>query len=84
MEAITPPQSYDTLQSIKARKAQLRKQIRKDSDEINRLRKSLFEKPVPLKGNFKLQSLMSTSAGVLDGALLVWKLYRKFKKKKRR
>lgn len=80
---IPPSQTYNTLQAIKKRKAQLRKQIRKDSEEINRLRKNLFEKPVPLKGNYRLQSLMTTGAGVLDGALLIWKLYRKFKKKKR-
>jgi hypothetical protein len=27
-----------------------------------------------------VQGLMTTSAGVFDGLLLVWKLYRKFKK----
>ncbi len=76
--------TYDTLRAISDRKAQLLKEIRKDSKQINTLRQQLFSKPTALthsrKRKMGLQSMMSTGAGVLDGLILVWKLYRKFKK----
>lgn len=75
--------SYDTLRSIADRKAQLLKDIRKDSDQIMKLRRQLFAKPTALTSKRKgarMQGLMTTGAGVLDGLILVWKLYRKFKK----
>ena len=75
--------SYDTLRSIADRKAQLLKDIRKDSDQINKLRQQLFSKPkMPAKrSGFMPSKLMGTGASVLDGLLLAWKLYRKFKRK---
>ena len=63
--------------------AQLLKEIRKDSDQINKLRQQLFSKPkMPAKrSGFMPSKLMGTGASVLDGLLLAWKLYRKFKRK---
>ena len=76
--------AYTTLRSIEERKLQLLKEIRKDNQQINKLRKQLFAKPTALttrRGRkMNVQGLMATSAGVFDGLLLVWKLYRKFKK----
>ena len=76
--------TYTTLRSIEERKLQLLKEIRKDNHQINKLRKQLFAKPTALtmrRGKkMSMQGLMTTSAGVFDGLLLVWKLYRKFKK----
>ena len=76
--------AYTTLRSIEERKLQLLKEIRKDNQQINKLRKQLFAKPTALttrRGRkMSVQGLMATSAGVFDGLLLVWKLYRKFKK----
>lgn len=74
---------YTTLRSIEERKMQLLKEIRKDNDKMNKLRKDLFAKPTALttkRGKLNVQGLMSTGAGVFDGLLLAWKLYRKFKK----
>lgn len=76
-------QVYTTLRSIEERKKQLLKEIRKDNHQINKLRKQLFAKPTALtsrKNRMSVQGLMSTGAGVFDGLLLAWKLYRKFKK----
>jgi uncharacterized protein YlxW (UPF0749 family) len=76
-------QIYTTLRSIEERKLQLLKEIRKDNNQINKLRKQLFAKPTALTGRknrMSMQGLMSTGAGVFDGLLLAWKLYRKFKK----
>ena len=75
--------TYTTLRSIEERKLQLLKEIRKDSDKMNKLRKQLFTKPEALttrRGKLNMHELMSTGAGVFDGLLLAWKLYRKFKK----
>lgn len=76
-------QVYTTLRSIEERKMQLLKEIRKDNNQINKLRKQLFAKPTALtsrKNRMSVQGLMSTGAGVFDGLLLAWKLYRKYKK----
>ena len=76
-------QVYTTLRSIEERKMQLLKEIRKDNNQINKLRKQLFAKPTALtsrKNRMSVQGLMNTGAGVFDGLLLAWKLYRKFKK----
>ena len=43
-ELINGP-TYTTLRSIEDRKAQLLKEIRKDSVQMNKLRQQLFEKP---------------------------------------
>lgn len=32
------------------------------------------------KKGFKLSSLLSSSVGIIDGALFAWKIYRKFKR----
>ena len=80
---LTNGPAYTTLRSIEDRKAQLLKEIRKDSVQMNKLRQQLFEKPkLPSKKNgFMPSRLVSSGASVLDGLLLAWKLYRKFKKK---
>ncbi len=71
---------YTTLRAIEDRKLQLLREIRKDNEKINKLRRQLFAKPEPLKKGHRMQALMTTGAGMLDGALLAWKLYRKFRK----
>ncbi len=76
--------TYSTLQSIQDRKLQLRKEIRRDNDQINKLSKQLFAKPAPLmtkRGKLNVNGLMATGAGVFDSVLLIWKLYRKFKRR---
>ncbi|MBO5625648.1 MAG: hypothetical protein J5953_07650 [Prevotella sp.] len=80
---LTNGPTYTTLRSIEERKAQLLKEIRKDSLQMNKLRQQLFEKPkLPTKkSGFMPSKLVSNGASVLDGLLLAWKLYRKFKKK---
>ena len=80
MQNLSP---YKTLESIQDRKLQLRKEIRRDNNQINKLTKQLFAKPEPLmtkRGKLNINSLMATGAGVFDSVLLVWKLYRKFKR----
>lgn len=81
-EDTTNDYSYNTLRAIEARKAQLRKEIRRDSDQMAKLRRHLFSKPTATskKSAFMPSTLVNKGASVLDGLLLAWKLYRKFKK----
>lgn len=82
----TAATSCKTLAQIRARKEELRAGIQKDTTEIQKQWDSLFHQqpdtllPSPTQ---KLMKVMNTSAGVFDGLLLGWKLYRKYSKKRR-
>ena len=73
-------ETYNTLHEIRLRKEAILTEIRMDNQQMNVLWKDLFRKPEPKKKGFSLTSLMSAGAGVADGFMLAWKLYRKFKK----
>ncbi|GAB6981800.1 hypothetical protein [Prevotella dentasini] len=70
---------YHTLSEIRLRKAQLLNDITKDSNKMTALWNGVFHKPkenaTPTQ---RFSGMMSTGAGVLDGLILGWKLYRKF------
>lgn len=72
--------AYNTLQEIRLRKQVLLSEIRRNNQQINILWKNMFRKPEPKKKGLTLASLMTTGAGLADGFMLAWKLYRKFKK----
>ena len=83
---ITTPSAYKSLEEIRARKDSLKKEIRKDDQQIRTHWNSLFHRPEALgvmTPTKRITGLMSTGAGVLDGIILGWKLYRKFKGNKR-
>lgn len=76
--------SYNSINDIRLRKEMLRNDILKDNQKIEKLWKSLFtpseafsRKATPAQ---RFSGLLNTSAGILDGLILGWKLYRKFKK----
>ena len=75
---------YHSIDEIRARKALLQKDIKTDEEKIDEKWHSLFKKPQALSKaatpSQRITSIVNSSAGVLDGLLLVWKLYRKFKK----
>ncbi len=79
---------YNSLSDIRLKKELLRKDIEADDAKIKTLWGTLFTKPDVLSSNAstskRLNSLLHVGAGALDGALLAWKLYRKFKPRKRR
>lgn len=83
-ESYSKPATYSTLEEIRMRKALLLKDIQKDSERIDLQWHSLFRKPQGLSKTAtpskRIGSFMNMGAGFLDGALLAWKLYRKFKK----
>jgi len=76
---------YRSLQEIRDRKDALLNEIRKDDQQMRTHWNSLFHKPsnqLVSTPSRKLNTLMTTGAGVLDGIILAWKLYRKFGGKK--
>ncbi len=74
---------YSSLSDIMRRKAQLKDSLTANERRIGSLWKTLFQQDKP-KANqspsMRLANVISTSAGLLDGALLGWKLYRRFVK----
>lgn len=80
-----PTATFRSLDEIRDRKDVLLADIRKDDQQIKALWGQLFAKREPISAltpSKRISSLMATGAGVFDGILLGWKLYRKFKRKK--
>lgn len=83
-ESFSTVSSYQSIEEIRLRKATLQKEIEADSAKIDEKWHSLFKKPEALSKSAtpsqRISGIISSGAGVLDGILLVWKLYRKFKR----
>lgn len=83
-ESFSTVSSYQSIEEIRMRKAALQKEIEADSAKIDEKWHSLFKKPEALSKSAtpsqRISGIISSGAGVLDGILLVWKLYRKFKR----
>jgi hypothetical protein len=75
------PETYSTLHEIRLRKETILSEIRMNNQQINILWKDMFRKPEPKKKALSLSSIMTMGTGVADGFLLIWKLYRKYKRK---
>ena len=77
---------YKSLNDIRLRKESLRKSIEADDKKIKALWNSLFTLPDAFSKNAsrskRITSMISIGTSAFDGAILAWKLYRKFKKKK--
>jgi len=71
--------AYRSLVELRLRKEQIRNAIHKDNSDIADKWRSLFKKPEgKKKKSLTVSSLVNTGAGVFDGFLFAWKLYRKF------
>ena len=83
-ESFSTVSSYQSIEEIRLRKAALQKEIEADSAKIDEKWHSLFKKPEALSKSAtpsqRISGIISSGADVLDGILLVWKLYRKFKR----
>lgn len=83
-ESFSTVSSYQSIEEIRLRKAALQKEIEADSAKIDEKWHSLFKKPEALSKSAtpsqRISGIISSGAGVLDGILLFWKLYRKFKR----
>ena len=77
-EMITP-QRYVSLEEIRQRKSMLRRQLRKDSEQMKAKAQTLFKRDEGEKlPTQRFAGMVSKGAGFIDGVILVWKLYRKF------
>lgn len=79
----TTQQQYNSLLALRARKMELQKQLEDQEQNISSLWHDLFhneESQLPKTPTQRIMSLASTGMGVIDGAILGWKLYKKFKK----
>lgn len=77
---------YNSLEAISDRKNVLITEIRNDEKQVRQLWSQLFAKREPISAltpSKRISAMMSTGAGVFDGIILGWKLYRKFWKKKK-
>ena len=80
------PLLYRSLDDIKMRKQELRRMLQRDNGEISQIWNGLLARPEVNTPTNRIQGLMSKSIGIIDGALLGWKLYQRLKpgKKKRK
>lgn len=70
---------YHSLDEIRLRKAQLLTEITKDNHKMQGMWNNLFHQPKnQVTPTSRFSGFMKTGAGVLDGLILGWKLYRKF------
>ncbi|MCH4182311.1 MAG: hypothetical protein WCS17_11370 [Prevotella sp.] len=77
--------AYKSLADIRLRKEMLKNDILKDDHRVQGLWNDLFHKPETFRKDDapskRLHGLLNMSAGAIDGIILGWKLYRKFKRK---
>lgn len=71
---------FSSLDDIRVYKEELRERINQDRDAISAKWNELFQKeePAPQNKAQKIMKMLSLGTGVLDGAMLGWKLYRKY------
>lgn len=74
------PRTFNSLADIRAYKDAIKKEINKDEEKMGDLWSQLFHsgEPEPQTRGQKFTRMINMGAGMLDGALLGWKLYRKF------
>lgn len=75
--------TFNSLNELRAYKETIQQNIDKDEVEIKKCWNALFKKPkqrvvTPAQ---RITNAISMGSGVIDGAILGWKLYRKFKRK---
>lgn len=75
--------TYQSLDDIKTQKNIIKKDIAANEKNISRLWNNLFRKDTPKMAatpSYRISQIFTTGASVLDGLILGWKLYRRFKK----
>lgn len=80
------PRSFSSLEEIEAYKQEVHQEVRNDEQQIAQLWKELFykeESRMPKTPVQRVMGMVNMGSGVIDGLILGWKLYRKFKGKRR-
>lgn len=80
---ILNPKAYNSLEAIREHREALKKEIEKGNKELKEKWDDLFhprERIVAKTRTQRLLSMANTGAGIIDGAIFGWKIYKKFKK----
>ena len=72
------PNTYRSLDDIRARKAVLREQLESGNTTMKTQWNTLFHKPKSNVPSKRVTTFMTTGATLFDGILLAWKLYNRF------
>lgn len=72
--------TFNSIEEISLKRENVLSEIRESSTEIGLLWKDLFRREEPKKKGLTFSTLMNTGSGLIDGFLLAWKLYHKFKR----
>lgn len=73
--------AYRSLEELQRGKEQILEKIRKDSADFGSKWHSMFyDNTASSKKGLNMSTLINTGAGLFDGFMLAWKLYKKFKK----
>lgn len=75
--------SLDSLSALKMRQDAIKRQLDNSEKRLGTIWNDIFRSPTPKERNSPTQralTLITSYAGVIDGAILGWKLYRKFGK----
>jgi len=72
--------AFTSISEISQERERVLAEIRKDGDQMGVMWKDLFRNEAPRKKGFNLASMLNMGTGLLDGFLLAWKLYRKFRR----
>lgn len=73
--------TIDSLTVLRNHQAELKQRLMESEDKLGVIWNDIFHNPVSQNLNSPTQravSLITSYAGVIDGAILGWKLYRKF------
>ena len=82
----TQQRTFSSLEEIENYKEEIRQSIHNDEKHIGELWHNLFhneDRHAPKTTVQKMIGMVNIGSGVLDGLILGWKLYRKFKKGRR-
>jgi hypothetical protein len=72
------PNTYKSLDDIRARKAELNAQLQDSNTLMKTQWNTLFHKPKSNAPSKRVTTFMTTGATLFDGILLAWKLYNRF------
>lgn len=71
---------YDSLSALRIRKQELAKECERDEVQMRKYWSDLFEEKEPDNVTDRVTSMVKMGMGVFDGAMLAWKLYKKYSK----
>ena len=69
---------YDSLSALRIRQQELKKECEKDEERMKVLWADLFEEEKSDNMSDRISSMVKMGIGAFDGAVLCWKLYKKY------